>query len=97
MGRVEIDVEELMGSRGRIRVLQVLSEAREMNISEVGRRTGMNYTSVERHLEALRKLGLLKEKRYGKIRIYEAVFNSLNIRFERNRGVKVDVDVSPRF
>jgi len=93
----EIDVEELMGSRGRIRVLRVLSEAREMNISEVGRRTGMNYTSVERHLEALKGLGLLREKRYGKIRIYEAMFNSLNIRFERDRGVRVDVETPKQF
>ena len=54
----------------------------------------MNYTSVERHLEALRELGLLKEKRYGKIRIYEATFNRLTIRFERDRGVRIDVDDS---
>ena len=97
MSGAEIDVEELMGSRGRIRVLRVLSEAREMNISEVGRRTGMNYTSVERHLEALKGLGLLREKRYGKIRIYEAMFNSLNIRFERDRGVRVDVETPKQF
>ena len=97
MGGAEIDVEELMGSRGRIRVLRVLAEAREMNISEVGRRTGMNYTSVERHLEALRELGLLREKRYGKIRIYEATFNSLTVRFERDRGVRVDVETPKQF
>ena len=97
MAGAEIDVEELMGSRGRIRVLRVLSEAREMNISEVGRRTGMNYTSVERHLEALRGLGLLREKRYGKIRIYEALFNSITVRFERDRGVRIDVESPSHF
>tara|TARA_Y100000031_G_scaffold129965_1_gene149369 strand:+ start:26 stop:310 length:285 start_codon:yes stop_codon:yes gene_type:complete len=94
LGDNKIEVEALIGSRGRVRVLRVLSETREMNISEVGRRTGMNYTSVERHLEALRELGLLKEKRYGKIRIYEATFNILTIRFERDRGVRIDVDDS---
>lgn len=88
----EIDAEELLGSRGRIRVLQVLAESGELNISEVGRRTGMNYTSVERHLEALRGMGLLREKRYGKIRIYEALFNTVSIRFEKNRGVRVEVN-----
>jgi DNA-binding transcriptional ArsR family regulator len=87
-----MDVEELMGSKGRIRVLKVLSESRELNISEVGRRTGMNYTSVERHLEALREMGLLREKRYGKIRIYEAIFRSINIRFERNKGVRIEIE-----
>lgn len=92
MTRAELDVEELMGSRGRIRVLRVLSESRELNISEVGRRTGMNYTSVERHLEALREMGLLREKRYGKIRIFEATFRSINVSFERNKGVRVEVE-----
>ena len=92
MKRAELDVEELMGSRGRIRVLRVLSESRELNISEVGRRTGMNYTSVERHLKALREMGLLREKRYGKIRIFETTFKAINVSFERNKGVRVEVE-----
>lgn len=94
MTKAELDVEKIMGSRGRIRVLRVLSESRELNISEVGRRTGMNYTSVERHLEALREMGLLREKRYGKIRIFEATFRAINISFERNRGVRVEIEAS---
>lgn len=93
MRKAEIGAEELLGSRGRIRVLQVLAESGELNISEVGRRTGMNYTSVERHLEALSEMGLLREKRYGKIRIYEALFRSITVRFERSRGVRVETDV----
>ena len=97
MSRAEIDAEELMGSRGRIRVLKVLAESGELNISEVGRRTGMNYTSVERHLEALREMGLLREKRYGKIRIHEALFRTISVKFERNRGVRVETEVATRF
>ena len=97
MNKAEIDVEKLLGSRGRIRVLRVLTENREMNISEVGRRTGMNYTSVERHLKALEEMGLLREKRYGKIRIFEATFKSLNILFERNHGIKIRLDVPDRY
>ncbi len=95
--REDIDVEELLGSRGRIRVLKVLAEDGELNISEVGRRTGMNYTSVERHLEALREMGLLREKRYGKIRIYEALFREISVRFERGRGVRVESHAAPDF
>ena len=94
--RDEIDAEELLGSRGRIRVLQVLAESRELNISEIGRRTGMNYTTVERHLERLREMGLLREKRYGKIRIFEALFRTISIRFERGVGVRVEINLSPR-
>jgi len=92
--REGIDAEDLLGSKGRIRVLQVLAESGELNISEVGRRTGMNYTSVERHLDALREMGLLREKRYGKIRIFEAMFRTITVRFERNRGVRVETDAA---
>ena len=96
MRRTDVDAEELLGSRGRIRVLRVLAESGELNISEVGRRTGMIYTSVERHLNRLREMGLLREKRYGKIRIFEALFNNVTVRFERNRGVRVETDIRSR-
>lgn len=84
--------EEILGSKGRIRVLEVLTESGELNISEISRRTGLNYTSVERHLTKLEKLGLLKEKRYGKIRIFEAVFRSFTVSFERGRTIKLDIE-----
>lgn len=86
-----MDAEELLGSKGRIRVLRVLTESRELNISEVGRRAGMNYTSVERHLEALTKMGLLNEKRYGKIRIFEITFDRLTLNFERQKGIRIEL------
>ena len=91
MSKVEVNAEDLLGSKGRIRVLRVLTESRELNISEVGRRAGMNYTSVERHLIALTKMGLLNEKRYGKIRIFEITFDSLKVSFERQKGVRVEI------
>jgi len=91
LSKIEVNAEDLLGSKGRIRVLRVLTESRELNISEVGRRAGMNYTSVERHLIALTKMGLLNEKRYGKIRIFEITFDSLTVSFERQKGVRVEI------
>jgi len=91
LSKVEVNAEDLLGSKGRIRVLRVLTESRELNISEVGRRAGMNYTSVERHLIALTKMGLLNEKRYGRIRIFEITFDSLTVSFERQKGVRVEI------
>jgi len=88
----DIEAEELLGSRGRIRVLRVIAESGELNISEVARRAGMNYTSVDRHLTKLREMGLLREKRYGKIRIFEVVFNTVTVNFERGRGVTVKIN-----
>jgi DNA-binding transcriptional ArsR family regulator len=89
LSRVKPDriVEEILGSKGRVRVLKVLSESGELNISEVSRRTGLNYTSVERHLLKLKKMGLLNEKRYGKIRIFETTFRRVSISFEQGKPV----------
>jgi DNA-binding transcriptional ArsR family regulator len=84
-------VEDILGSKGRIRVLKVLSKSRELNISEIGRRTGLNYSSVDRHLEKLEELGLVREKRYGKIRIFEILFRNLDITFERDKGIKLSI------
>lgn len=88
--------EELLGAYGRIRVLRVLSESGELNISEVTRRTGMNHTSVKRHLEKLREMKLVREKRYGKIRIFEITFKKVAVVFERGRDVRVKMEFPER-
>jgi DNA-binding transcriptional ArsR family regulator len=95
LSRNRTKAEDLLGCRGRVRVLQILTESGELNISEVSRRTGLNYTSVERHLAKLVKLGLVKEKRYGKIRIFRALFHTLTIRFERGGSLEMELVGSP--
>jgi DNA-binding transcriptional ArsR family regulator len=91
LSRSKTQAEELLGSRGRIRTLQILAESGELNISEVSRRTGLNYTSVERHLVKLVKLGLIKEKRYGKIRIFQTLFQTLTVRFEKGGSLTLEL------
>jgi len=92
LSRSKNPIEELLGSRGRIRILNVLAESGDLNISEVSRRTGLNYTSVERHLSKLVKLGLIKEKRYGKIRIFQTVFKVLTVKFEKGAEMTMSVE-----
>ncbi len=59
-----------MSSYGRTKVLTVMFEAEELNISEVTRRAGLSHTSTSRHLEYLVRTGILKEKRFNRIRIF---------------------------
>jgi len=91
LSRSRVDAEEVLGSRGRVRVLVVLAGSGELNISEVSRRTGLNYTSVERHLARLSELGLVGEKRYGKIRIFRVLFEALTLRLERGGGLTMEM------
>lgn len=85
-------IEELFGSRGRTRILRVLSENGELNISEIGRSARMNHDDVNDHLEKLKESGLVREKRFGPIRIFQVAFNWIAVRFERGRGVRLDWD-----
>ncbi len=64
-----MSVEEVLSSRGRVKVLKVLLDSVELNISEVVKRAGLNYTAAASHLDALKKAGLLEEKVFGRIRI----------------------------
>jgi DNA-binding transcriptional ArsR family regulator len=79
--------EELLGSRGRVRILGVLTENGELNHSSICRRVGMGYTNVNIHLEKLKELGMIREKNYGNIRMFEIAFDEVNIRLKRHQGI----------
>jgi len=65
-----VPVEDILSSRGRVRILRILAEIGELNISEIARRAGLNYATTNRHLEALEGSGLVRHKRFGRIRIF---------------------------
>jgi DNA-binding transcriptional ArsR family regulator len=59
-----------MSSYGRTKVLTIMLETGELNISEITRRSGLSHSATARHLEFLMKLGILTEKRFNRIRIF---------------------------
>jgi DNA-binding transcriptional ArsR family regulator len=63
-------IEDVLSSKGRVRILRILTEIEELNISEIARRAGLNYTTANQHLEALENAGLIRCKRFGRIRIF---------------------------
>ncbi|MEB3861760.1 MAG: winged helix-turn-helix domain-containing protein [Desulfurococcales archaeon] len=66
-----MDLESLFGSRGRVKVLKFLLEEGYSNITRIARETGLSYRTVARHLEELKKAGLVEERRYGRLRVFE--------------------------
>lgn len=60
----------MFSSRGRVKVLKLLVERSELNISEITRNAALNHSTTLSHLEWLRRAGLVEEKRFGRIRIY---------------------------
>jgi DNA-binding transcriptional ArsR family regulator len=59
-----------MSSYGRTKVLTIMLETGELNISEITRRSGLSHSATARHLEFLTESGILTEKRFNRIRIF---------------------------
>ncbi len=59
-----------MSSYGRTKVLTIMLETGELNISEITRRSGLSHSATARHLEFLTKSGILTEKNFNRIRIF---------------------------
>ncbi|MDG6913684.1 MAG: winged helix-turn-helix transcriptional regulator [Nitrososphaerota archaeon] len=60
----------MLSSYGRTKVLTILLETGELNISEITRRSGLSHGAASRHLEFLVRSGILTEKRFNRIRIF---------------------------
>ncbi|RJS88351.1 MarR family transcriptional regulator [Candidatus Bathyarchaeota archaeon] len=84
-------VEELLGSRGAMRILGLLSRSGDLNISEIAKRLGLNHATVQRHINRLVEAGMLREGRYGRVRIIGLAPREVRVRFIRGKGVKVEL------
>jgi DNA-binding transcriptional ArsR family regulator len=65
-----MDVEEVFSSKLRMRILKVLAQVGEVNVSEIARRIGVNYQSASKHLQVLEDEGIIQHKMFGRIRLY---------------------------
>lgn len=72
-----IPIELLFSSRGRIKIIRLLAECGELNISEIARRTKLNHSTTRRHLYLLERAKLVQEKTFGRIRIYRYKIENL--------------------
>jgi len=60
----------VLSSKGRVRILRILADIGELNISEIARRAGLNYATTNQHLKVLEDYQLVKHKKFGRIRIF---------------------------
>jgi predicted ArsR family transcriptional regulator len=65
-----MDVDEVFSSKLRIKILKILAEIGELNVSEIARRLGVNYNTAKGHLKVLEGEGILQHKVFGRIRLY---------------------------
>jgi len=66
----KIRLEEIFSSRGATSIIKLLVKREEINVTALCRLTGLSHKQVEKYLKRLVSYGLVKEKRFGKIRIF---------------------------
>jgi DNA-binding transcriptional ArsR family regulator len=71
------NIENLLGSRARVKILKLLAKNEEMSISQIIRDTKLNHTSVKYHLAYLKSYSLVQEKIFGRIKIYRYKFENI--------------------
>jgi len=65
-----MNVENVFSSTLRMKILKVLMYMSELNVSEIARRIGVNYNTVDKHLKILEDEGILQHKVFGRIHLY---------------------------
>ena len=63
-------IEEVLSSKGKIKILKILTLCKELNISEIVRRAQLNHATVTQHLDYFKNVGIVAEKVFGRIKIY---------------------------
>jgi DNA-binding transcriptional ArsR family regulator len=95
-----MDIEDFFSSKVRMKILKILWQVGELNISGIARRLGVNYGTTNKHLKELENEGIVQHKRFGRIRIYrlnkhspktEAIRNLLEV-WERYNKKRKDKD-----
>jgi len=65
-----MNVEEVFSSKLRIKILKIIAQVGELNVSEIARKLGVNYNATARHLKILEEEEILQHKQFGRIRLY---------------------------
>ncbi len=65
-----MDIEQVLSSKPRMKILKLIAQLCELNVSDVARRIGVNFTTTSRHLQVLEAEGILQQRTYGRIRMY---------------------------
>lgn len=65
-----MELEEVFSSKPRMKILKLLFELGQLNVSDIARRIKMNYTVTDEHLRLLESEGIIKKYMYGRIRLY---------------------------
>jgi len=65
------DIEDVLCSKTRLKIMKVLMQSEQLTVSEITRRTTLNYVSTRAYIETLQNEKILTHNIFGKrIRYY---------------------------
>ena len=65
-----MEIEEVFSSKPRMKILKLLCRLGALNVSDIAKRIGLNYSATNGHLRLLEAEGILVQRVYGRIRMY---------------------------
>jgi len=65
-----MELEEVISSKSRMKILKIIYQLGQLNVSDVARRLKLNFASTSKHLKLLESEGILQERTYGRVRMY---------------------------
>lgn len=65
-----MELEEVFSSKPRMKILRLLGRLGTLNVSDIAKRIGLNYSATNEHLKLLESEGVLVQRTYGRIRMY---------------------------
>ena len=65
-----MELEEVFSSKPRMKILRLLGRLGSLNVSDIAKRIGLNYSATNEHLKLLESEGVLVQRTYGRIRMY---------------------------
>jgi DNA-binding transcriptional ArsR family regulator len=83
-----MNLEHVLSSRPRLKILMMLVQLGELNVSEIARRLGTNYDATSKHLRILEDEGILQHKTFGRIRLYR-----LNLQSTKTRALQTLIEI----
>ena len=77
-------IEDILGSKAKVKILKVLALNEELTISLIINKTNLNYVNTKKHLNHLKELELIQEKKFGRIKIYRYRIENIKARSLKN-------------
>lgn len=77
-------IEDLLGSRARVKILKILAIKKELNISSIIKEANLNHKNATKHLQYLKKVNLIQQKNFGRIKIFRFKNENLKAKSFKN-------------